>query len=114
MIDNDAGFATIGQVGNLKRPGGGLFGGLGSFLSGPGFDKTLDLGSLALNAYGLNKSLGFADKQLGILEDQENRAATAQNYQTNQSLAMALQMTNPGSPEHERVKQAIAQGTYAV
>lgn len=94
--------------------GSGFLSGLSNFMSGPGFSNVMDLGSLALNAYGLNQSLDIADQQLGILQDQENRAATAQNFQTGNSLAMALQMTTPGTPEHERVKQAMANGTYQV
>ena len=74
----------------------------------------MDLSSLALGAYGLNKSLGFAEDQLGILKDQENRAATAQNLATSNSQSLALQMTTPGTAEHEAVKKAIEQGTYQV
>ena len=94
--------------------GGGFWGGVNNFLQSDALPGAVGLGSLALNAYGLNKSLGFAEDQLGIMKDQENRAATAQNYNTGNSLAMALQRTTPGTPEHERVKQAMAQGTYQV
>ena len=103
------------------QPGGGskfdfgnLFSGLGDFMGSDAFGGALGLGSLALSGYGMNKSLGFAEDQLGIMKDQENRAATAQNFQTGNSLAMALQGTTPGTPEHERIKQAIAQQTYQV
>jgi len=92
--------------------GGGR--GLFDFMGSKNFGNFMDLGSLALNAYGMNKSLGFAEDQLGLMKDQENRAATAQNFSTGNSLAMALQATTPGTPEHERVKQAIAQGSYQV
>lgn len=111
--------ANLANAANASRLGGlGGLGGFGSgfmnFINSPGFSNIMDLGSLALNTYGLNKSLGFAEDQLGILKDQENRASTAQNFQTGNSLAMALQMTTPGTPEHERIKQAIAQGTFQV
>ena len=105
---------NLPTIGGTGGGGGGFFSGLSNFLNSNSFGNIMDLGSLALNTYGLNKSLGIAEDQLGILQDQENRAATAQNYQTGNSLAMALQMTTPGTPEHERVKQAIAQGTYQV
>lgn len=88
--------------------------GLGDMFKSDGFENALDLGSLALQGYGLNKSLGIADDQLGILKDQENRAATAQNLATNNSLSLAAQMTTPGTAEHAQVQQAIANGTYAV
>jgi len=88
--------------------------GLGDMFKSDGFENALDLGSLALQGYGLNKSLGIADDQLGILKDQENRAATAQNLATNNSLSLAAQMTTPGTAEHAQVQEAIANGTYAV
>lgn len=119
MADIDAGFATTGALGGLSKGGGG-FGFLdslknfGNFLGGKGGQGFLDLGSLALNTYGLDKSLGFAEDQLGILKDQEDRAATAQNFQTGNQLSLALQTTTPGTPEHERIKQAIAQGQFQV
>lgn len=86
----------------------------GNFMGSNAFSGIMDLGSLALNSYGLKKSLDFSKDQLGIMKDQENRAATAQNFNTGNSLAMALQMTTPGTEEHERIKQAMAQGTYQV
>lgn len=94
--------------------GGGWMKSLSNMFGSKGFGNVMDLGSLALNAYGMNKSLGLAEDQLGIMKDQENRAATAQNLGTGNSLAMALQTTTPGTPEHERIKQAIAQQTYQV
>jgi len=94
--------------------GGGFLSGLQKFMGGKGFGNALDLGSLALQGYGLNKSLGLADKQMGILEDQENRASTAQNYQTGNSLSLALQTTTPGTPEHARIQKAIAEGQFEV
>lgn len=105
-----------------NNPGGGgngFLSGLSNFMGGfgkdgRGFGNMLDLGSLALNAYGMNKSLGFAEDQLGIMQDQENRAATAQNLGTTNSQSLALQMTTPGTAEHEQVKKAIAEGTYQV
>lgn len=90
------------------------FKGLGDFFGSKGGQGIMDLGSLALKGYGLNKSLGIAEDQLGIMKDQENRAATAQNLGTSNSQSLALQMTTPGTAEHEAVKQAIANGTYQV
>lgn len=90
------------------------FKGVGDFLGSKGGQGLMDFGSLALKGYGLNKSLGIAEDQLGILKDQENRAATAQNLGTGNSLSLALQTTTPGTPEHERIKQAIATGQYQV
>jgi hypothetical protein len=108
-----------GLSGAIGGGGGGFsfgdaFSGIGDFLGSDKFGGALDLGSLALNTYGLNKSLGFQEDQLGILKDQENRAATAQNFQTGNSLAMALQTTTPGTPEHARIQEAMAQGTFQV
>lgn len=106
--------------GNMLRPGGsgGGFGnfmsGIGNFMNSGAGQGLLDIGSLALNSYGLNKSLGFAQDQLGILEDQEARAATAQNFQTGNSLSLALQTTTPGTPEHARIQQAIESGQFQV
>lgn len=121
------GFVGVNNVGGVNPNlfsgaggGGGGFNfmdslkGFGDFLGGKGGQGLLGAGSLALQGYGLNKSLGIADDQLGILKDQENRAATAQNFQTGNSLAMALQTTTPGTPEHERIKQAISEGSYQV
>ena len=99
-------------------PGGGFWSGLGDWAKGLAgsmdFGDLINTGSLALGAYGMNKSLGFQEDQLGLMKQQENRAATAQNYAQGNSLAMALQATTPGTPEHERVKQAIANQTYQV
>lgn len=116
--------STLGNMANslaFGNSGGGFFsnvmGGLGKFgdfMGSPGGQGLLGLGATLGNLYGMNKSLGIAEDQLGIMKDQENRAATAQNFQTGNSLAMALQMTTPGTPEHERIKQAMAQGTYSV
>lgn len=94
--------------------GGGFLSGLGDFMGSKGAQGLFGLGSLALQGYGLNKSLGIAEDQLGIMKDQENRAATAQNLGTGNSLSLALQTTTPGSPEHERIKQAISSGEFAV
>jgi len=94
--------------------GAGFLSGLNKFMGGKGFGNTLDLGSLALNAYGLNKSLGLAGDQLDLQQDQENRAATAQNFQTGNALSLALQTTTPGTPEHARIQKAIAEGQFQV
>lgn len=88
--------------------------GLGGFLGSEEGGGLLGLGSLALKGYGLNKSLGLAEDQLGLLKDQENRAATAQNLGTGNQLSMALQTTTPGTAEHERIKSAIAAGSFQV
>ena len=101
-------------AGGSPAGGGGFLQGIQDFMGSQSFGNYMDLGSLALNTYGLNKSLGFAEDQLGILKDQEDRAATAQNFGTNNSLSLALQTTTPGSPEHEQIKQAIASGQYQV
>lgn len=87
---------------------------LGGFFGSESGQGLLGLGSLGLQGFGLNKALGFQEDQLGLLQDQENRAATAQNLQTGNSLSLALQTTTPGTPEHERIKQAIADGSFAV
>jgi hypothetical protein len=87
---------------------------LGGFMGSKEGSGLLGLGSLALGGYGLNKSLGFANDQMDLLKGQENRAATAQNLGTGNQLSMALQMTTPGTPEHERIKQAIASGQFQV
>lgn len=104
---------SFGQPGS-GGGGGGFLSGLTDFMSGKGFGNALDLGSLALNTYGLNQSLDIANDQLGIQKDQENRAATAQNFNTGNSLSLALQTTTPGTPEHERIKAAIASGEFKV
>lgn len=91
---------------------GSMFKNVGNFLGGAGGQGFMDLASLGLGAFGLNKSLGFQEDQLGILKDQENRAAGAQKFQTGNSLALQLQTTTPGTPEHERVKQLIAEGNF--
>lgn len=90
------------------------FKGFGDFLGSQSGQGLLGLGSLGLQGFGLNKALDFQNDQLGLLQDQENRAATAQNLQTGNSLSLALQTTTPGTPEHERIKQAIADGSFAV
>ena len=91
-----------------------MFSGINDFVGGDSFANFGKLGSLALGAYGLNRSLGIQEDQLGILKDQEDRAATAQNLGTGNQLSLALQTTTPGSPEHERIKQAIASGEFQV
>jgi hypothetical protein len=127
MAVNDSGFHPSQQATHFLSSGGGggggglfggLFDGLGGFLGSDKFKNFSsgigDIGSLALGAYGLNKSLGIAEDQLGLQKDQENRAATAQNFQTGNNLSLALQATTPGSPERARIEQAIAQGSYSV
>ena len=118
VVTSPTSFSSPGSFGGTGN-GGGFFSGLGDMLGGfgkggQGFGNLMDLGSLALNTYGLNKSLGIAEDQLGIMQDQEGRAAKAQNLATNNSQSLALQMTTPGTAEHEQVKQAIANGTYKV
>ena len=116
MADFDSMWPTTGTPGLLKNPSNSLsmWDKFNNFMGGKSFGNFMDLGSLALNAYGMNKSLGIAQDQLGILKDQENRAATAQNLATNNSQSLALQMTTPGTAEHEAVKKAIETGQYAV
>jgi len=110
--------AAFGSLGPRFNNGGfdfmKSFQKFGDFLGSKGGQGLLDFGSLGLGAFGLNKALGFQEDQLGILKEQENRAATAQNFQTGNSLSLALQTTTPGTPEHERIKQAIADGSFAV
>ena len=112
-----------GNLGSgLAFPGGGRDGfsfldsikDFGNFFGSQSGQGLLGLGSLALGTHGLNKSLGFSEDLLGIQKDQENRAATAQNFQTGNSLSLALQTTTPGTPEHERIKAAIASGEFSV
>ena len=108
--------SSFGQFAGLG--GGGskpsFLSGLGDFLGSKGAEGLFGLGSLALQGYGLNKSLGLQEDQLGLLKQQEGRAATAQNLGTGNQLSLALQTTTPGTAEHERIKQAIASGQYQV
>lgn len=110
--------ASLGQsFGQPGGGGGGFLGGLkgiGDFLGSKSGQGLFGLGSLALQGYGLNKSLGIAEDQLGILKQQEGRAATAQNLGTGNQLSLALQTTTPGTPEHARIKQAIESGQFQV
>ena len=107
------GFGGLSDIGNSFDFLGGLKD-LGGFFGSESGKGLLGIGSLGLGAYGLNKSLGFQEDQLGLLQDQENRAATAQNFQTGNSLALQLQNTTPGTPEHARIKAAIAEGSFQV
>jgi hypothetical protein len=91
-----------------------MFSGISDFIGSDTFANLGGLGSLALQGYGLNKSLGLQQGQLDLLRGQENRAATAQNLSTQNSLALALQTTTPGTPEHAQVQAAIANGDFAV
>jgi hypothetical protein len=97
----------------FKSFGSGI-GKFGDFLGSDAGQGLLGLGSLGLQGFGLSKSLDFQNDQLGLLKDQENRAATAQNLTTGNSLSLALQTTTPGTPEHERIKSAIADGSFSV
>ena len=110
--------ASLGNLANMFSNKGGSFmdslSGIGDFLGGKSGQGLMGLGSLALGGYGLNKSLGFQEDQLDMLKEQENRAATAQNFQTGNSLAMQAQTTTPGTPEHARAMEAIANGTFEV
>ena len=94
--------------------GASMFDGFNNFMNSDTFNNFSKLGSLGLGVFGLKQGIDFQNDQLGILKDQENRAATAQNLQTGNSLSLALQTTTPGTPEHERIKQAIADGSFAV
>ena len=127
MFDSNLGSGGSGIAGPGRAFGLGLksqpfnfgdifknFGKFGDFLGGDPGQGLLGLGSLALQGFGLNKSLGLAEDQLDILQAQEGRATTAQNFNTGNSLSLALQTTTPGTPEHERIKQAIAEGQFAV
>jgi len=114
IIGPGAAFGSLPRFNNSSFNFGDMFKNIGGFLGGEGGQGFMDLASLGLGAFGLNKSLGFQEDQLGILKDQENRAATAQNLQTGNSLSLALQTTTPGTPEHERIKQAMADGSFAV
>jgi len=93
---------------------GDMFKDIGGFLGSDSGQGLLDLGSLALGGFGLKKSIDFNKDQLNLLNKQEDRATTAQNFQTGNSLSLALQTTTPGTPEHERIKQAIADQTFQV
>ena len=94
----------------LKNIGGGM----SDMFKSDGFGNALKFGSLALsNKFG-NESLDIANKQVGILGEQENRAATAQNLNTGHNLSLALQTTTPGTPEHARIVEAIQNQTFQV
>lgn len=91
-----------------------MFKNIGNFMGSKSGQGLLDLASLGFGAFGLNKSLGIQEDQLGLLKQQEGRAATAQNFNTGNSLALQLATMTPGTPEYARVEQAIADGSFAV
>jgi hypothetical protein len=110
---NPAGFGSslaTGGGGGFLNGISGFANGVGNFLGSQGGQGLLGLAGMGANLYGLNKSLGFQEDQLGVLKDQEARAADAQRLNTGNMLSLALQTTTPGTPEHERVKAEIAQG----
>lgn len=114
--DFDSGIQTTWQPGQgspMSGGGGGFnWSNIGKWLGGPG-KGLMDLSSLAMGAYGLNKSLGIAQDQLGLQKQQEERAKLAQNMQTDNQLSLALQLSTPGTEEHERIKKAIEEGQYS-
>lgn len=122
MFDSNIGSGGSGIVGPgrafgmglVNQPGGGLMDSFNNFMGGDTFKNFSKLGSLGLGAFGAHKQLGFMNDQMDILKSQENRATTAQNLTTGNSLSLALQTTTPGTPEHERIKQAIADQSFAV
>ena len=102
---------------NLKSFGSGLanFGkGVGGFMGSPSGQGLISLAGMGANLYGMDKTFGFMDDQMALMQEQENRAAKSQQLDTGNSLSLALQTTTPGTPEHERIKAAIAQGTFNV
>lgn len=102
------------KFGNSSGGFGGFLDSFNSFMGGDTFKNLSSLGSLGLGAFGLKNSLDIQGQQMDLLQSQENRATTAQNFQTGNSLALQLATTTPGTPEHERIKQAIADGSFAV
>jgi hypothetical protein len=105
---------NTGSNGGFFGSIGSALGGVGDFLGSQSGQGLMGLGTSLANLYGMNRSFGLADDQIDILKDQEGRAATAQNLATDNSLAMALQMTTPGTAEHQQVQDAIANSTYNV
>ncbi|MEE8599292.1 MAG: hypothetical protein V3S69_07300 [Dehalococcoidales bacterium] len=101
-----AGDAVGDFAGGLKNS----MGDLGKWMGGDGGKGVMSLA----NMYMMNNAMDMQNRQMGIMEGQENRAATAQNLNTGHNLSLALQTTTPGTPEHERIKQAIANEQYTV
>ncbi|MCP4487737.1 MAG: hypothetical protein GY820_10535 [Gammaproteobacteria bacterium] len=114
-VDNSSLLSNMGS--GIKS----MFSGLGDFMSSDSFSNSLaGINSLA-NLYGMSKSisgmdksLDIANKQFGIMKNQEQRAANAQQMATDNSLSLALQMTTPGTTEHEALQKAVSGGNYNV
>lgn len=87
----------LGAMKGIAGLGGGMDGwmkGLMDMLKGGDglMDNLTGLGSLALQGYGLNKSLGIQEDQLGILKNQDSRAARADDTNFANQQFMAQQM----------------------
>ncbi len=117
------GFGGLGGLGKsfnfmdmLKGIGSGFSGMFkedGLFQSA-GFTNALKGGSLAMETLLGKKALDLGEKQVGILSAQEERARKAQAMNTNFTQSLALQTTQPGTPEHQMVLDAIENGTFQV
>lgn len=109
--------ANGGWMDSLKNFGstiGDSFGSFGEMLGGEAGQGWMKALPAFANIIGMNRALGQGDEQLALMNKQEGRATTAQNLSTGHNLSLALQMTTPGTPEHQRIKDAIAQNTYGV
>jgi len=111
----------LNSMSSLGGGGGGFWSGLGkgigsigNFMGSQAGQGLFSLAGMGANLYGMNKTFDFMDDQMGLMQTQEDRAAKAQQLDTGNSLSLALQTTTPGTPEHERIKAAIAEGTFNV
>jgi len=102
------------SLGNMFSGIGNFGKSLGNFMGSQAGEGLFSLAGMGAGLYGMNKSFDLAENQLGIMHDQEDRAAKAQQLQTGNQLSLALQTTTPGTPEHERIKAAIAEGQFNV
>ena len=87
-------------------PGGGFS--LASFLGNNG----MDLATLGLVGYGLNKSIGIAEDQLDIQQSQNENAVKAQNFSLAGAMGLRRATTTPGTPEHAAAVAADNAGTF--
>ena len=91
--------------------GGGGFS-LANFLGGNDGSNTIDLLGLGANAFFGNKALGIEEDKLDVLQNNARNAASAQNFSLANQLALQRATTTVGTPEHQQVLDAQANGTY--